>query len=508
MKLLKKYFFALGIMLCSFSSALSDVSAECAQYTDCDMLVACELTLQVENAIAGGHVDYNGAVARAVQYRDTCKSYPDLFNKNIDSKVSDNPAITVSINWETVRQRMRYGAQGGFDASDLELVATIVNILGPDTEGQKQFFEALATAYVNANKADETARLNDAFVLDFLGTDDNFQKYRTVVRDLTGESVNADLGIDVNWDDVLTEISIVLDKVEQKRGLMVCENNRSYQFGIDAVGWIATAVAAVLTFYAGGAGGAAVAAGRAAIGTGLKAAAKGITKLGGKASAKKLSKAGSKQLAKSAVKLKLKQDTRGWVNYAGKGVLKTGVKNFVKVVGGNLKNKWTWLAGTGAAIWGLGNATTSAGTTFYSLLSSNLDKEFLNCHDLDHNEGCYTVCGDGMGDDYINQYALKPVLNKTYCVNPQDYAMYEINPDGTRGSLLTFDANKQSAILSRLKQHVQDKSTGSNMFNRGKGCDYNEDDIDMYFGFYVYDPDTLEISDEAMVIDDAIRLDD
>ena len=34
------------------------------------------------------------------------------------------------------------------------------------------------------------------------------------------------------------------------------------------------------------------------------------------------------------------------------------------------------------------------------------------------------------------------------------------------------------------------------------------ENIDMYFGSFIYDPDTLEISEEGMLILDAIRLDD
>lgn len=515
MKLIKKIF--IGIIMLAFCQHMSfaAVSSECEKYTDCDMLVACELVLEAEKAIAGMTADYEGAVAAAVSYRQACSNYPDLFKKNIDTTISDNPPLKLTINWENVRKRMRHGEQGNFNGDDLQLVQIIVDILGPDTEAQKKFFEALATAYINANKADETARLNDAFVLDFLGTDDNFNKYRLVVRDLTGDVVNEDLGIDISWDAVLTEISNVLDQQEPKRGMIVCENNRSYQFLIDAAGWIVTAIAAIATFYAGGAGGAAVATGRAAIGAGLKASAKVIAKAGGKAAAKSMSKAGSKQLAKSAVKLGLKANMRGWANYAGKGVLKTGIKNFVKIAGQNLKNKWTKLAAGGAALWVLGKSTNSTSSTLYSLLSSDLDKEYLNCRDLDHNEGCYTVCGDGQANDYINKYALQPVLGKTYCVNPDDYVMYEINPDGSRGPALTFDGNKKTAILSRIKQHVQDKADSGEWKWRGFkshmefwGCDWNEDDIDMYIGLFIYDPDTLEISTEAMAIDEAIRLDD
>ena len=518
MKFIKRFIVFSILLLLHTGASHAIISPQCEKYTDCDMLVACELTLQVDNALNGLSTDFEGAVVNAITYKNACATYPDKFKKNIDILAYNNPEIHIKIDWNSVRNRMQYGPQAGFSQYDLELLAAIVNgVFGPDTESQKRFFEALATKYIRAFKSDPTLFLDDAFVLDFIASDDNFDKYKSAIRDLTDDQIaelDTDYGtmkIDVSWDDILTEISNTLDNAARKRGAIVCENNRSYQAGIDTVGWLITAVAAVATFYAGGAGGAAVAIGRAALGAGLKASAKGLAKVGAKGAAKKISKAGSKQLAKSAIKIGMKSAGangglfRGWANYAGKGVLKGASKTFVKAVGKNLTKKWTAIAASSAAIWGLGNAafTPSGGGKFYSLLNSGLDKEFLNCHDLDHNEGCYTVCGDGQANDYLNDYVFKPILGKTYCVNSGDFAMYEINPDGSRGKLLTFDASKQSEIVNRIKSHVQDKSD-----NKHYGCDWNEDDIDMYFGFYIYDPDTLEISEEAMVIDDAIRLDD
>lgn len=500
MKFLKVTFFAFLFSAFTAIGANAAVNAECQSLTDCDELVACELVYEIENALAGLPADYNRAAANAVSYRNACKNYPNEFKGDINQVISENPKITLKIEWATVKRLMLGGPDNGLTAEDLKAVEHIVNVFGPDTEGQRKFFEALATAYVKADKADPNVTLDDAFVLNFLGEEDNFAKYRFIVRDLTGETKDTELGIDVSWDDVLVEISSVLDKVEQKKGALVCENNRSYQVGIEVIGWVATAVAAVATFYAGGAGGAGVAAGRAALGVGLKAAAKGVAKVGGKAAAKSISKAGSKQLAKSAVKQGLKANMRGWANYAGKGVLKSGVKNFTKAVGVNLGKKKTKLAVAGALIYQFGSVAgaNSGVKTFYSLVESGLDKDIVNCQDLDKNEGCYTVCGYGNGDDDLNTKALNPVLGKNYCVSEQDYALYEITPQGTQGTLLIFDGDKWGKISRLIKTKVQDQ---------GK-CDWNEDDIDMYVGFFMYDPDTLEISDKDMIIDDYIRLDD
>lgn len=495
-----KHALSLVLFCCFTSIANAAVSAECEQYTDCDELVACELYVQVEKAMNGLTPDYVGAVANAASYRTTCTNYPELFKKNIDIVLSNNPDIRMTIDWESVRNRMRYGSQSDFDDADLSVLSIIVDgILGPDTAAQKVFFEDLATAYISANKTDPTTRLDDAFVLDFLGDGDNLYKYKSALLDLTGEVVDTDFGVDINWDDVLIEISNVLDATNQKRGALLCENNRSWQMTIDIVGWAATAVAAVMTFYAGGAGGAAFATGRAAVGAGLKTAAKGIAKVGGKAAAKRLSTAGGRMLARSAIQLGLKANMRGFAKYAGKGVLKTGIKNYVKTVGVNLTRKATLFADAGALVYLLGeNFAKNVGTKVYSFISSDLSNDIINCQDVDHNEGCYTVCGDGMGNDDMNNKVFQPILGKSYCVNESDYALYEINPDGSRGDVLIMEKTQWDQVKATINSSVKDQ---------GK-CDWNEDDIDMYAGFYMYDPDTLEISTENLIIDDTIRIDD
>ena len=424
-----------------------------------------------------------------------------MFKNNIDVVISENPNIRLTIDWDTVRARMHYGAQGGFTNTDLQVVSIIVDIFGPDTAAQQTFFNDLATAYVSANKSDQTARLDDAFVLNFLGEGDNLSKYKSAIIGLTGETVDEEFGIDVNWDDVLIEISQSMDTNMQMRGALLCENNRSIQAGIDIVGWGLTAAAAILTFYAGGAGGAAVTAGRAAIGAGLKTAAKGIAKVGGKTAAKRVSRTGGRMLAKSAIDLGMRANMRGYANYAGRGVLKTGIRNYVKTVGANLARKSVMFLDAGALVYQLGsnsNLAKNASSTLYSLVESEPANDIINCQDVDHNEGCYTVCGDGMGGDDMNNKVFNPILGKSYCVNESDYALYEINPDGSRGELLIMTKEQWNQIKNTITTSVQDK---------GK-CDWNEDDIDMYAGFYIYDPDTLELSDQHMVIDDIIRIDD
>ena len=119
----------------------------------------------------------------------------------------------------------------------------------------------------------------------------------------------------------------------------------------------------------------------------------------------------------------------------------------------------------------------------------------------------YLHPNDNQTNDYLNRFVFKPLLGKTYCVNSGDYALYEMKSDGSPGEVLLYDESKHEDIVKLIKSKVKDKSHSDGMFSQW-GCDWNEDDIDMYFGFYVYDPDTLEISKEAMIVDEAIRIDD
>ncbi|MBQ7289636.1 MAG: hypothetical protein IJW84_01955 [Alphaproteobacteria bacterium] len=118
-----------------------------------------------------------------------------------------------------------------------------------------------------------------------------------------------DLFIEVNWDYLVDEVAAALTTTGDSRQLFVCENNRSWQAGIDALLWVATAVAAVFSW---GSGGVAVQAGKTAVVQG----AKNLTKIGVKkgiktavidATSKRLgvdiaAKAATKAAAEAAVK--------------------------------------------------------------------------------------------------------------------------------------------------------------------------------------------------------------
>lgn len=106
MKLTKKIFFAFIILLTTRQISYATISTECTKYTDCDMLVACELSLQAEKALAGLGADYEGAIADAISSLQTCSNYPDQFKKDIDVTLSDTPKVRMTIKWENVRNKI------------------------------------------------------------------------------------------------------------------------------------------------------------------------------------------------------------------------------------------------------------------------------------------------------------------------------------------------------------------------------------------------------------------
>ncbi|MBO4626117.1 MAG: hypothetical protein J5679_02455 [Alphaproteobacteria bacterium] len=482
----------------------AELNPNCRQYKDCDTLVACQLAYAIDDAMSGINIDYNKYVADAISSNALCTQYADGFKENIDIAITND--IRLNIDWKRVKSYLSHELPSGEDA---ELINAIVDTFGPDNEQQLAFFTALATSYVNTWHADNTTWLDDAFVLYFLGEDDNILTYNNTIIQLTGTTEDEDLGIDVDWDGVLLAVSEVLDQVQSKRTAMVCENNRSYQWSIDMVGWLATAVAAVLTFYVGGAGGAAVGAGRAALGGALKTAAKGVRKVGGKTIAKKMAQASSKQLVKSARLLRV-PIRKGVITATPKGLMRQGARTFVKQVGKNLTNKWTAIAAGGALVYQIGStAINPNAAAIYSLIDSSISKDYINCRDLDHNEGCYTVCGDDPHDaktdmdDFLNAKAFMPMFNTRVCVNPDNYMLHKIDANGNMGAMFVMDGDKWSTLKSTLSKSVVDQSASKQW-----GCDWNEDDIDMYVGKLIYDPDTLEIDTSAMIVDDFLRIDD
>lgn len=381
------------------------------------------------------------------------------------------------------------------------IIQNIVKALDPTTPEAKVFLTDLVTSYV---KDDEAEMLDDSFVYNFLSEGNNLEKYKTGLLSLNGTAQDIDLGIDLDWEDIRLQISTVLDAGLRRRGALVCENNRSYEVGIDTAAWVATAVAAIASF---GTGGVAVAGGRAAIGAGLKALAKGTSKIGLKTAAKAMSKQGSKQLAKAAVKTGFKKTgMKGWATYQGKGL----AKHIAKKAGANLATKRGILLASGAVTGAIyetigtsviANNTTPIKTNFahnaagllYSLVSSDISTEIINCRDLDYDNTCYAVCGHSSLQDDLNTKVFNPILGEKYCINEQDYTLY----NAKTGKPLLLNSDDYIKITQKIRSEVIDKGN----------CDWNEDDVDMYVGSYIYDPDKLEPSSN-LIIEEVIRLDD
>ena len=393
-------------------------------------------------------------------------------------------------------------------ASDTDVIAAIVAFLDPRNNYEKTFFTDLATDFVSKAAKDDNLILNNPFVYDFLASKDaSLMKYQEALKTVSGTAQSEELRIDIDWEDIKIQISTLFDAALRRRGALVCENNRSYQIGLDTAIWIATIAAAIASVEAGGSGGIAIAGGRAALGSGLKALAKGVSLIGLKAAAKSLTKTGGKQIVKGAVKAGLKKNMQGW---ALPTVQKKAARDIAKKAGANLATKRGMLfasgAVTGAIYETVGSSAIAsnqspvkksfaarAAGVLYSWLESDESIEFINCQDLDYDEGCYTVCGHGQLNDDLNTKVFKPILGHYYCVSEADFTLYDVETNKP----LMMDNTQYSNVTQKIRSVVQDSDK----------CDWNEDDIDMYFGSYIYDPDTMEPSTN-MIIEEVIRIDD
>lgn len=374
-------------------------------------------------------------------------------------------------------------------------VSVIVNALNPKDEQQKTFLTALVTQYVTKWDKGESVVLDDKFVYDFLSDEDRLTRYKAGLVSLTGSAFNEDLKINLDWDEILRYISSVLDTTNRMRGALVCENNRSLQMGIDVAMWAATiySLGSMATVQAG------VKVGASA---GLKALAKGAAKIGAQAAATSLSTTGRTLLKEGTGLLIGKAVEKFSLELAGK-LLTTGVKT----IGKNLLTKRSALLAAGAIAYQTkgkqsladsmepkGGFNKRAAGFLYSLVDSEPSTAMVNCQDLDKGEGCYHICGSGRApNDDLNTKVFKPVMGKMYCVDKDDYTLYEID---TKKPLMMND-NQYKQIVDKIHSSIVDKGH----------CDWNEDDIDMYVGSYMYDPDTLEPSSE-LIVEDVIRLDD
>ena len=370
-----------------------------------------------------------------------CKEYEEEKRKAEQAKRAANTTNTSAGNKQNTKDN--------FTSKEQRLAASeIVKLLQPENEAQKEFFTALAAEYTAEKSKNSSLMLNGQFIFDFFSSDANrINTFKNGLQNLANKQPVKTGDIDINWIETMEIVSTVLDDSKKRYGAMVCENNRSYQAGIDAVLWGTTVVSAVATFWAGGAGGAA----SAAAVTGVKATVKA----------------------------------------AVKGAIKAGIKYAALAAAGAIiiKTKGTYAANDVSPS---DFAKSSAGF-IYSLVDSEPRTDIINCQGLDLNEKCYSPCNQA-GDktqDELNKQVLYPVMGKNYCVGAADYTLYEIN---TRTPLM-MTPEQYNAVKNNLPK-IQDKG----------GCDWNEDDIDMFIGSYLYDPNTFEPSTH-LLIEEVIRLD-
>lgn len=374
-----------------------------------------------------------------------------------------------------------------------------------------------------------------------------------------------DLYIDVEWDYILEEVAAALSATGDSRTLYVCENDRSYQAGLDGLLWAATIIAAI---FSGGSGGVAIQGVKEGIKQGGKfaivTAAKGLAKIGVKKGAqtllKQAGKIGTKQAAKAtavtaantAYRASIKAATKNSLVSTTKAeLLRNGKKSvraatIKKAIETKLANKQITAASAKEAIKLLDdqiakraalnaakNTATNAvvkqavatGTlqklmqkypitktlaaaggiaTVYSWLESDLDPTVMNCTDTDQGTGCYTSCTkDGLSSptDDLNTKVFRPIFGKNLCVDDGN-GSYVLR-EITGGAF----AQPGDIFVAPDKKWEQAKTLIKQSVADQGSCDWSSDDIDMYIAAPIYDPTTLAPSETGLIID-AIRLDD
>lgn len=409
----------------SFSERMANEAAGYAPYKD----KSAYQTINVKNAYDWCK-DHPGS--------KECKEYEESLaagNNNARNKSSQNNTTQTTTKKPTNKE-LRADA------------AEIVKLLQPANKDQEFFFTSLATDYVDEKAKNASLILDNQFLYDFFSSNvDRITTFKAGLQNLELKHPTKASNIDIDWQEAMSKISTLLDDNKKLYGAMVCENNRSYQAGIDAVLWTTTAAAAVATFWAGGTGGVA----SAAAVTGAKAT----------------------------------------IAAFAKGALTAGIKYAAIAAAGGIIIK-TMGTYSKSNINQTKFAKSSAGL-LYSLVEDEARTDIVNCQGLDLREGCYTVCGQvSTPNDDLNTKVLYPVMGNKYCVSPEDFTLY--------------DANTKKPLMMTPKQYEQIISRLSLVKDKG-GCDWNEDDVDMFTGRYIYDSNTMEPS-SYLLIEKVDRLDD
>lgn len=324
-------------------------------------------------------------------------------------------------------------------------VDEIVALLNPSNTEEKELFTALANSYLTAKRQNATLKLDNDFISGFFAEASHRpERYKDALANLSTKPNVSINNIDIDWLALSQSLSGIMDEQQRIYGAMVCENNRSLQMALDIGSW------ATIILPIGG--------------PGLKAgygAAKAVT---GLSKASKFATAAAK--------------TAGGKIASKKGLALIG----------------TGIAGLNADKIISGDQASEVASTFYSLFNSDADTSIINCKDLDKNEGCYTVCGQiGPQDqDDLNKKVFQKILKKSYCVDPDTYILQDID---TREPL-QMDAQQKEDILTAIQ---------ADTFHDNGNCDRNEDDIDIYVGYYVSNPQS---GGTDLSVTDVSRLDD
>jgi hypothetical protein len=331
---------------------------------------------------------------------------------------------------------------------------------------------------------------------------------------------NAKLGqIRLNWSVLRDSVAGILADANDSRVLFVCENHRALQVGIDVGLWVGTAVA---TFFTAGAGGPALAAGKTAFQAGLKTGVKAAIKQSITAGARAYASRGlAHGLSQGAIRTAAAGQVGGKIGL--KTFLWTGAEALKHIPAGQVANlgmisvakSWLWAGGKAATPYLTkrfltekisSNARPSnkggAASFVYSLVDSKFSADVMNCQDTDKLlNGCYSTCDRndlGAPKDSLNNLVIRPMYDVSVCVDRDTFVLHEIE-NGQKGpAFLRVIDGEWPALQNKIKANIQDKN----------GCNWNEDDIDLYIGKPIVNADTLTIEPAAAVIDAGIRLDE
>lgn len=139
------------------------------------------------------------------------------------------------------------------------MILPVVFTMGGARADNTQCLRGLATDLAdtilgNVNTDDAVIITSDSLVEYFTKNIDVCRDY-LLARVSPDEDISVadiDLVMDIRWDYIVEEVAAALSVASNQRTLFVCENNRSYEMGIEVGLWVATVVAAAFSWGSGG----------------------------------------------------------------------------------------------------------------------------------------------------------------------------------------------------------------------------------------------------------------